>query len=129
MQMITMKCPECGATMSLEQGRRECFCQYCGTKLFVDDGSTSYTYRKIDEARIKEADIDKEIELKRLENESIKMKFKIGSFLAVALIGILFSVLPSIDYGFHDVAGVGYIILLALPIMWIVVWRSQKNDS
>ena len=128
MQMITMKCPECGATMSLEQGRRECFCQYCGTKLFVDDGSTSYTYRKIDEARIREADIDKEIELKRLENMSMKMKFKMGSFLVVALIGVLFCLLSSVDYDFNDLGGVGAIILFALPIMWIIVWCSNKRD-
>lgn len=128
MQMITMKCPECGATMSLEQGRRECFCQYCGTKLFVDDGSKSYTYRKIDEARIKEADIDKEIELKRLENESIKMKFKMGSFLVVAFIAVVLSILSEVNFDFHGLRGISKFLLFALPVMWVIVWCVHKKE-
>ena len=68
-KMIALKCPECGAKLQIEDGHKECFCQYCGHKILLDDGSveTTYTYRKVDEARIKEAEVDKLIRLKELE--------------------------------------------------------------
>lgn len=36
---ITIKCPECGAMLNIEEGRRQCFCSYCGTKIMIPDSS------------------------------------------------------------------------------------------
>ena len=30
-KIISVKCPECNASISIEDNRKECFCQYCGT--------------------------------------------------------------------------------------------------
>jgi hypothetical protein len=73
MKVIPLKCPECGATIQVEEGRQKCFCTYCGTQLYFDDGNKTITYheikehteRTIDEARIKEA-----------ENERLKMELE-----------------------------------------------------
>lgn len=74
MKLISLKCPECKADLNIEEGRKTCYCQYCGTKILIDDNSSTYTYRKIDEARIKEAEVDKAIRLKELEIEQMKLQ-------------------------------------------------------
>lgn len=37
MEFISMKCPECGAILDIEEGRKECFCSYCGNKVLVQN--------------------------------------------------------------------------------------------
>lgn len=76
MKLISLKCPECKADLNIEEGRKMCYCQYCGTRILIDDNSSTHTYRKIDEARIKEAEADKIIRLKEIELEIIKEKRK-----------------------------------------------------
>ena len=101
MRLISMKCPECKANLSVEGGRKYCFCQYCGTKIMLEDdrvNKTHYTYRN--EARIRQAEIDREIALKKLEIEKIKVeqeekrknknrKIKIIVSIILAIIGSL----------------------------------------
>lgn len=74
MKLISLKCPECKADLNIEEGRKMCYCQYCGTRILIDDNSSTRTYRKIDEARIKEAEVDKAIRLKELEIEQMKLQ-------------------------------------------------------
>ena len=64
---ISLKCPECNANLSVDGDLKQCFCQYCGTKILIDDGSTTHTYRQVDEARLKEAEVQQLLELKKLE--------------------------------------------------------------
>ena len=88
-KMIALKCPECGAKLQIEDGHKECFCQYCGHKILLNDGSveTTYTYRKVDEARIKELELEK---IKYQENENRKnKKHKIKVSLFMILVGLL----------------------------------------
>ncbi len=40
--LISMKCPSCGADLQIESGRKECFCTYCGTKVMVDNGEQTF---------------------------------------------------------------------------------------
>ena len=53
MKIQSLRCPDCGASLSIDGELKQCFCQYCGAKIILDDGSTTHTYRKVDEARIK----------------------------------------------------------------------------
>lgn len=90
-KMIALKCPECGSKLQIEDGHKECFCQYCGHKILLDDGSveTTYTYRKVDEARIKELELEK---IKYQENENRKNKkhkIKVKVSLFMILVGLL----------------------------------------
>ena len=49
----SVKCPECGATLPIEEGRTQVFCSYCGAKVIVTN-ENEYIYRHIDEAGIKQ---------------------------------------------------------------------------
>lgn len=107
-KMIALKCPECGAKLQIEDGHKECFCQYCGHKILLDDGSveTTYTYRKVDEARIKEAEVDKLIRLKELEIKQKELDRKAKSKTFKAKLGIIFVlfgiILIFVGYFAHD---------------------------
>ena len=65
-RFVSIKCPECGASLDVEEGRQQIFCSYCGTKVMVQNDN-EYIYRHIDEASIKQAEADKIVQLRKLE--------------------------------------------------------------
>ena len=36
MKTVSVKCPDCGAALELEEGRTVYYCQYCGAKVLLD---------------------------------------------------------------------------------------------
>ena len=64
----TVKCPSCGGELTVKDENRDfMFCEYCGTKVRLDDYRE--THRFVDEARIQESKDAKELELKKMEQE------------------------------------------------------------
>lgn len=83
MELKKIQCPNCKANLSVDSSRNILFCEYCGQKILENDDiirsehteNINYTYREIDEARIKEA----EVELKKLEHaENIRHTRKVN---------------------------------------------------
>lgn len=66
MKLISVKCPECGATLNIEEGREQAFCTYCGTKVLLHN-ENEYIYRHIDEAGVKQAETDRIVRMKQME--------------------------------------------------------------
>lgn len=67
--MRTVKCPSCGAELTIKDNNRNfMFCEYCGTK--VDLVDMRVEHRIIDEARVIEAETDRQVKLKHLEMET-----------------------------------------------------------
>lgn len=64
MKIIALECPKCHANIKIEDDRTEFYCSYCGTQLFVDNGTTVQIIR--DEAEIKKA----EAKLAKVEYEN-----------------------------------------------------------
>ncbi|WP_294909160.1 hypothetical protein [uncultured Ruminococcus sp.] len=46
MKLITQKCPACGANLEIEEGRDFSYCQYCGSKILIDNEKKEYTINK-----------------------------------------------------------------------------------
>lgn len=67
-KLVSVKCPDCGAILSIEENRASAFCTYCGAKVIISN-ENEYIYRTIDEAEIKKSEDRKEIRLKELELE------------------------------------------------------------
>lgn len=65
-QFLSIRCPECGANLSIEEGRQQFFCTYCGAKVMMTNDSEKII-RQIDEARIKEAETERMVKMKKLE--------------------------------------------------------------
>ena len=36
-RFVSIKCPECGAALDVEEGRRQIFCSYCGSSVLIDN--------------------------------------------------------------------------------------------
>ena len=68
LKMNSIKCPDCGASLPIEEGRTQIFCSYCGSKVIVtDENEIKITYKRIDEAEIRKAEADKIVRLKQLD--------------------------------------------------------------
>ena len=138
-KLISLKCPDCGANLDVEEGRKQCFCQYCGRKIMIDDESvhTYHTYREVDEARIKEAEIKEQYQLKEMELKKSKYEMektamitRLVAFLALALIATVFCILSSASYDFRDLGSIGAVIFLALPVVLIFMfWFDVRRKK
>ena len=132
MKMIALKCPECGASLKIEEGRTQCFCQYCGTQILLDDERKIYEYRTIDEARIREAESWETIRLKELEIKEKAMNakskagcLKIAASAILAVLGILFMAIGFIggdasgdpDSGIYMLGFIGLFCFIGLMLM------------
>ena len=97
MKLVSIKCPECNATLDISANRKECFCSYCGNKIILDDGSCTITHIYIDRTREKELDL----EYAKLANEQKNRTTRsrkgllplVTAFVAIILTCITFCVL------------------------------------
>lgn len=94
-KLITVKCPECGASLDIEEGRKQLFCSYCGSKILIQNDN-EYIVHNINEADVRQAEADKiirlrELELEERENKQIAKWHKIAYIIAgaVAAFGLL----------------------------------------
>lgn len=141
-KMIALKCPECGAKLQIEDGRKQCFCQYCGHKILLDDGNVdvnvTHTYHKVDDARLKEAEVEKLIRLKELEIKQKELDRKAKSKTFKAELGIIFVlfgiILIFVGYFAHDenIVYMGIascIVAMYIGILSLVGDDDKKGDS
>ncbi len=85
-----LKCPNCGATLNVDNGLDTFFCQYCGTKL-ISDGQSDMAIRA-------KADVilaDKAIERDRQQHEyeerkmHLEEKSRSSSFIKMIIVFII----------------------------------------
>lgn len=81
MKLITLKCPECGATLNLDDSRKEYFCTYCGTKILLDEEIQRQDVR-IENRIIDEAAIEQE----KTKQEKQKIDFLVGTISLIILL-------------------------------------------
>ena len=134
MRLQAIKCSECGANLDLEEELKFCFCKYCGCKIILDDNLQTIIHRKIDEARIREAEYKEKVRLKELDIEENKAKLRnklivvwISVVIIIAIISIIILVFDK-----DNPDSMGYMLLLvdfniaAWPPM---IWIGSKNDK
>ena len=94
----SVKCPECGANLPVEEGRDKLFCSYCGTQVIVTN-ENEHIYRYVDEAGIVQSDNNKEVRMRELDIEERRGFFDdslkrtlITIWLVVSLVLIIIAV-------------------------------------
>lgn len=128
MNIISLKCPECGASLSIEEGRTQCFCQYCGTKIMLDDErSYTKTIHTIDDAKIREIEANREIRLREMEMEEKKEKrnrlgLVVKIIFSVILVGLTM-------FGMENDSIIGLFSLCSLMWMWLIHFISKNNKN
>lgn len=94
MKLIRIKCPECGAPLEVNPDITHYTCQYCGASVITEGDHFTYkeekTYRKVDEARMREADVHKDVRFREIEHEEKNTKTKITLIIVgiVIVIGL-----------------------------------------
>lgn len=88
MKVVALYCPNCGAPV----GKDAKFCSQCGSPIVIDDGvkRSEHTYRKVDEARIREAEATQLIRLKEIELERLKQLEEAKEQKRIAMFPIIF---------------------------------------
>ena len=126
MKLISMVCPHCGAQLSIDLDRRQAFCQYCGTKLLVDDENTiNINNRIVDEARLKEAEVRlKELEYqheREIRQETIRKEQKRSFWISV----VVFLVFLLITFSVERLRPLAVIVIIA----GCVLLSSRKTEE
>lgn len=129
-RFVSIKCPECGASLDVEEGRQQIFCSYCGTKVMVQNDN-EYIYRHIDEASIKQAEADKIVQLRKLEiierKRAEAAKVKRVKIIVSILMGILGICLMIAGAGMGGL--VGLLVLEGVMFIWILSDKDKEDDE
>ena len=141
--LISLKCPECGAALKIEKGRKQCFCSYCGARILLDNDH-EYIYREINEAEIKRAEVSRELELKRLEmiekhnvavarrrhNRIIFSIVLIAIGLAITFIGMAAGKASGdSDSGWYMGSAFGLLAIIGGVCAVVSIFESNKDDD
>lgn len=84
MEIVEIKCPNCQGNIHITAGRKETYCEFCGSHLFFDDGNRVITNVNIirDETELKKLDIIDE-HIKRMEKQQ---KFNVFDLACIGLV-------------------------------------------
>lgn len=92
MKSIELKCPNCDAALEVAEDRKECFCQFCGTHILLDDESREVTHKivytnegKIKETERKMREMELTAEKEKMRAEEDKKSSKIRGILWIIL--------------------------------------------
>lgn len=70
MKLISLTCPNCNANLDdIDSSRPFCYCQYCGTKIALDDGTIRKETHIYDEAKIKETESSERVKMREMDIE------------------------------------------------------------
>ncbi|MBP3870644.1 MAG: hypothetical protein J6E46_06685 [Faecalicoccus sp.] len=87
LKINVMNCPSCGAAIPIQEGTTQITCSYCGSK-FAITNENEFVYRHVDEARVKQAEIERMkwlYELEQKEKNRKSARFKLFTLVLIAL--------------------------------------------
>lgn len=134
LKMNSIKCPECEAILPLEEGRTQCYCSYCGAKIIITN-ENEHIYRHINEAKVKQAETERLIELKRLELEEKKRKTETRIRTLKIVITILLGIVAAIGFAIGKTSDgkmwpttYGLMCLAAILWMWAITINKNRKE-
>lgn len=132
MEYKSFKCPECGANID---NINASFCSSCGVKLHFDDGSKNinYNYKMEDVAKIKEVELNREIELNNIKTNSrfVDNKFTLGilfSFATVIMVFFAMFIYGSNATNLKNKFWLGVLLFFVLyTVLFIYLYNKSKT--
>ena len=130
MELQAITCPKCGGVIQAPLHEKTCYCTFCGTQVFFDDGSRTITYRTVDEARIREIDL----EARRLELEERNRPKRVKTMIVLAIIGAVLLILGWFagqasgdpDSAWYMISMLGMFALFGVVFIWL---ENGDNNS
>lgn len=132
-ELKSLTCPKCDASIQAPAGTSACYCMYCGAQLYFDDGSTTVTYRTVDETRLREAEMKNALELKKIEIEEKRRPGKIKASIVLGAISIAMFVggqlmrQASGDTNWGMLGLLGYFPLMGIIFVWM--WDKRAGGD
>ncbi len=123
-------CPSCGAAIPIQEGTAQITCSYCGSK-FTITNENEFVYRHVDEARVRQAEIERMIRLKELEME--EKKRQIGNYKIIAVAGVILLLVLILGLG-HLIgdSGLTFFGIIGLEIsflIFMVILLAKQNEK
>lgn len=131
MKLISLTCPNCNANLDdIDSSRPFCYCQYCGTKIALDDGTIRKETHIYDEAKIKETESSERVKMREMDVEREHSK-QMNEMLKYVLIFAAVLFVVGIVLAAFDVEIGWYIILFeVVAVLWafeFIVTRKNKK--
>lgn len=130
MKLISLTCPNCNANLDdIDPSRPFCYCQYCGTKIALDDGTIRKETHIYDEAKIKETESSERVKMREMDLEREHSK-QINEILKYVLIFAAVLFVVGIILAAFDVEIGGDIILFEiLAGAWGVILKLVHDKK
>ena len=92
--LVPLTCPSCGGQLQIPEGTKQCYCNFCGTQIVVDDGSINLNIhdeadlRRVrnEERRQERRDAAAERRQQKYEEAQRRWKIALIVWLAVSLV-------------------------------------------
>lgn len=130
MKLVEIRCPNCGGDLKVNPEMYKIVCEYCHTEFLVDDEikrvETHHTYT--DEAKIKKVELDKEIELKKLEMEEKKRDNEKRIVFVMIAISIVLGIIALVTWNDESMIDMGLIAVIAWMWLLYVNFKDGKNN-
>jgi len=130
MKLISLTCPNCNANLDdIDSSRPFCYCQYCGTKIALDDGTIRKETHIYDEAKIKETESSERVKMREMDIEREHSK-QMNAILKYVLIFAAVLFVVGIVLAAFDVEIGGDIILFEiLAGAWGVILKLAHDKK
>lgn len=133
MKLLSMTCPNCNANLdNIDPSRKYCYCQYCGTKILIDDEVNRHETHVYDEAKIKETESTERVKMREIDVEHEHSK-QMNEILKYTLIFAAALFVVGIVLAAFDIEIGWYIILFefaaALWAFELMVTRKNKKNK
>lgn len=130
MKLISLTCPNCNANLDdIDPSRPFCYCQYCGTKIALDDGTIRKETHIYDEAKIKETESSERVKMREMDLEREHSK-QMNAILKYVLIFAAVLFVVGIVLAAFDVEIGGDIILFEiLAGAWGVILKLAHDKK
>ena len=145
MELKSLNCPNCGASVQIPEGVGRFFCTYCGTQIQIDDGKITFdlnaninlNHQYSDVARLKELELQEQERERQEEQQRNETKRKL--YCAITLIASIsiyilgFYYIINVKYTWLDMIKLGAFLSViassAGPIAAFIIappqWRSK----
>lgn len=99
MQVVPIKCPNCGANVYLEEGKVRGFCSNCGGQILIDDGIQRTIH--IVQDKTKEYEIDAYMERRRTQLEQLNKEISKTKKNLITYVSVMFVLIVALLIGFY----------------------------
>ena len=136
--MVVMKCPQCGADLEVDPNRKIVYCNYCGSKIFIDnDNEYTIHLHTTDDADVVRARTENMIKRHQIEmaeqyeaDKRSKLRIRIWASIFLGIVAAILFAIGSLGTKRTEYFTIfGFWPLLAIVYIWLFYFSSRINKK